>query len=1133
MRRKCSIIFCISLIFATCTNSENLENDPIAKHPDCKKDVQVLQNMCEIRDEDLGNNWAILDCIDSLPDDKQISESCDNHVWKFKLEVTKQDVFLDQAKEICGDDVKVCSEEENSEPGHFLACLVEKKHETKSLQCGKFLSQVENIIFSDYRIISTFMNACDKDISKLKCGKTRKSPDAHHSQGGTIQCLSENMEEVEASCKKEILTIAELQADDYHLDRALYLACKNDREEFCPRVQPGDGRVYKCLMKNKMSVSQTCQEQLVRRQQLISQDFKVDGGLVKACKEEIKHFSCRKGVDKDGKQTVKLAQILLCLEGKVRDGEDMGGKEIGGVCINEMREIRRELMEDYSISPELVANCAAEIEHFCAATKTQRNGKTIHCLMKAAMDQSAENQKLAVNSAKSSFSKGCESALDQLVKETQVLSDWQADPVLEDACDEVVAAACDPKQGSDAVMSCLMEQLSKGSDRMTTQCSEVLMQVHYFLAREILIDEHLYKSCNKDAVKVCNGAPNWHQTDKDPRNQLVFPCLVRNLYADDYGEDDEDTDGKKNDENEPKLSEECTQEVERTLRQRAMSVQLHPEIEEDCRNFLHTFCTTHTKPGEELGCLQENFKSLEGDCQKTVSKYTRIEAKNPFLHPIISKACSNLIERKCGLEAKAQDGSGVMECLVRHKMEHALGSKGAMNTKCRTVVEQWQILTLQDWRFSFKFKEACKDDIREHCTEPRPKKKQDVIECLVLAVASDTAEEEKHRIKKACRAELKFELLQKHSNVKLDPVLEEACGADIEKFCEKEIGEDGGLECLKSKGHDNLSRKCKKVLFQEEKEEAEDNDIDFALMRGCKREIKEHCADEDAKNVLQCLKDFSDDSNFDLKCLKVIGKRIIQHAKDYRLNPSLADSCKRDIPKFCGDVLNKINKGDEEFYEGHVIACLKQKAIQKHSKLSDQCRKEIMNILSDSAKIVDADPVLEQNCPNSLAICRNKPNVDTGMKINECLKEMFEKKTLVDGELCNKHLAQIIEGTGADIHADPVLHNACAVDLRKFCRDVPQGEGRMFGCLVSVSREEKFSLEPECKTVLTKRIEMYDLAVKVAPLESAQELIQSVMKSPHRNYLVSTGMMFLGMVFVFGLCFGRVTKRLRNEIKNR
>merc|ERR1712106_1097552 len=113
---------------------------------------------------------------------------------------------------------------------------------------------------------------------------------------------------------------------------------------------------------------------------------------------------------------------------------------------------------------------------------------------------------------------------------------------------------------------------------MTTQCSEVLMQVHYFLAREVMIDEHLYKACNKDAIKVCNGAAGWHKTEEDPRNQLVFPCLVRNLYSDDDDEDDEDDDNSYIDSS-AKLSDECTHEVERTLRQRAMSVQPMSSLE--------------------------------------------------------------------------------------------------------------------------------------------------------------------------------------------------------------------------------------------------------------------------------------------------------------------------------------------------------------------------------------------------------------------------------------------------------------------------------------------------------------------------------------------------------------------------
>ena len=40
-----------------------------------------------------------------------------------------------------------------------------------------------------------------------------------------------------------------------------------------------------------------------------------------------------------------------------------------------------------------------------------------------------------------------------------------------------------------------------------------------------------------------------------------------------------------------------------------------------------------------------------------------------------------------------------------------------------------------------------------------------------------------------------------------------------------------------------------------------------------------------------------------------------------------------------------------------------------------------------------------------------------------------------------RHLALIIEGAGADINMDPVLHAACSLDLQKFCRDIPKGAG--------------------------------------------------------------------------------------------
>ena len=53
---------------------------------------------------------------------------------------------------------------------------------------------------------------------------------------------------------------------------------------------------------------------------------------------------------------------------------------MNGECIAEMKELRTELMEDYQITPEIVAGCSVEIEKYCHGLGAE--GKTLHCLMK-------------------------------------------------------------------------------------------------------------------------------------------------------------------------------------------------------------------------------------------------------------------------------------------------------------------------------------------------------------------------------------------------------------------------------------------------------------------------------------------------------------------------------------------------------------------------------------------------------------------------------------------------------------------------------------------------------------------------------------------------------------------------------
>lgn len=49
-------------------------------------------------------------------------------------------------------------------------------------------------------------------------------------------------------------------------------------------------------------------------------------------------------------------------------------------CVAELKDMRKSLMEDYKISPDIVSACEAEIKDHCGGG-LQREGKTLHCLM--------------------------------------------------------------------------------------------------------------------------------------------------------------------------------------------------------------------------------------------------------------------------------------------------------------------------------------------------------------------------------------------------------------------------------------------------------------------------------------------------------------------------------------------------------------------------------------------------------------------------------------------------------------------------------------------------------------------------------------------------------------------------------
>ena len=177
---------------------------------------------------------------------------------------------------------------------------------------------------------------------------------------------------------------------------------------------------------------------------------------------------------------------------------------------------------------------------------------------------------------------------------------------------------------------------------------------------------------------------------------------------------------------------------------------------------------------------------------------------------------------------------------------------------------------------------------------------------------------------------------------------------------------------------------------------------------------------------------------------------------------------------------------------------------------------------------------------------------------SECLRSMFRSGNLAkEDKTCRKVIAQRIQASEIDLSIDPILQDACSLDLVKFCRNVPAKDAKKLQCLFYILRQEDpssvdkiqsskmlkeinkvalgtDSLRKECVDVLKKRSEMFRLAVRELPytadaIRDVNDLYQQISASPHRNYLLIVACSMLLIIFIGGLVCGRVTKRARRE----
>ncbi|XP_072382260.1 Golgi apparatus protein 1 [Diabrotica undecimpunctata] len=1071
------------LCFLKCSVISHREvSSSIVDEKACQDVAIICHNLSE------KDDLLILECLlSSNPHQvNRLNRECMNIVWSRVNNLTSSSGVKERLLPECGKELDKLQCQENN----YLQCIVKNVNNIQDQNCYNTINRLESIAFTDYKWIADFLHECDQDIKKFQCGIIDGD---NFSQIRTVACLQNKIIEVTEECRKEVFHLSELQSNNIKLDAQLYLECREDYQRYCSQFKEGTGRVFPCLIKqlhlDDSKLASTCRQHLRRREKLISQDFKVSKGLLKACKDDIKKTQCKKRVSSD--KTVRLAQILLCLEDFIRSDSNNPRIHINPECESEIQEHRKMLLNDYSLSPEVVDKCKNETAIFCEGYGV--GGKTLHCLMGHAMNI-GEKDTVKVGHL-------CMRALEDLIHNTDAGENWNVDPVLRQACDPVVNLACkNIRGGNGRVISCLMDNMR--SDVMTEDCESALLEIQYFVARDFVLDPQLYRACSQDATKFCHFVAEPDNSVGPSYSRQVLPCLYRHAYQSQES---------------LQIDKTCIQQIRRVMRQRAVSVNLQPEIEEACVKDLSFYCQDKLKKGEEIQCLQDHLEDLEDKCQDIVESFTEMEAERVELNPYISKYCSKIIEPLCGKD------DDVVDCLIENKNNPQVKSI----PNCRASIEHFQIISLKDYKFTYKFKLACKSHAQRLCAKASTKSA--VIECLSEHILNATIKGDKGVIPKDCKQQLKAQIFQQREKIDYDPVLNNECKADIKKFCKNvQSGEAQVLECLQMVPQDQLTPACGKHIFKIQKLEIFDNSVDYALLTNCAGAIDQYCPRVPKENVYECLKTNKDEKGFSKRCRVIVTHRLMEQNSNALLNPSLQKNCQLDINKFCKKEL--LGPRNDKKPEDLVIKCLKNQF--KMSKLSNNCEQEMAGILRERALNVNLDPLLGLMCKNEIeSICKLDED-DSGSTV-ECLKNAFISKRIPTRE-CQVEVAALIEGSEADIQADPLLQRACALDLLTHCKDIEQGNGRKINCLKSVMANAEQALSQDCKIKLKERLEMYKNAAQVVEVPADfQGLYRTVSASPSKNYFVIVLFMIIGSIFFVGVFLGRFSKRKYRLLKNK
>uniref|UniRef100_A0A7S0YM23 Golgi apparatus protein 1 n=1 Tax=Polytomella parva TaxID=51329 RepID=A0A7S0YM23_9CHLO len=312
----------------------------------------------------------VIRCLEDNRADLQ--SSCAAALFDHEVRMAEDIDFNYPMKKACAFEIgSLCK---NVQQGHakVIHCLETFLNDPEmSRECHDEVVRNQIQMAQDYRLNFRLKHACSADVDILCPNKCSEQPGVICG-GLVLQCLQQNQANIsKESCKEEVLYYQLMEVSDFRNDVILAEACRNDVDQYCYDVTPGEGRVHTCLRFYKDKISDECRDEEMKLMELEYNDIRLRPKLNKLCSEE-RSIYC-KGV-KPGN-----ARVVKCLV------DNMAKPNFGEDCRGELKKREEAVKNDYRLDLGVASKCAADVEDKCKAAKAKLRGTAavLKCLVES------------------------------------------------------------------------------------------------------------------------------------------------------------------------------------------------------------------------------------------------------------------------------------------------------------------------------------------------------------------------------------------------------------------------------------------------------------------------------------------------------------------------------------------------------------------------------------------------------------------------------------------------------------------------------------------------------------------------------------------------------------------------------